>query len=130
MTNSEIIGAGQDTAHRAPKKYKIIYADPPWPYNFPETRAAKTKDYNTMSILDICELRVKDIADCDCLLFLWVTFRNLFEAKNVIDAWGFTYKTCAFVWVKKTKHGKDFYGMGEYTRANPEICLVARKVKI
>jgi len=127
--NMNIIGTGQGTARPVPKKYNIIYADPPWPYNFPETRSAKIKDYNTMSIHDICKLRVKDIADDNCLLFLWVTFRNLFEAKSVIEDWGFAYKTCAFVWVKKTKHWKDFYGMGEYTRANPEICLVARKGK-
>ena len=112
------------------KKYNIILADPPWNYNFPATRKEKTKDYKTMSINEIQNLPINKIADDDCLLFIWVTFKNLEEVFKVIKSWGFDYKTCGFVWVKKTKHGKDFFGMGEYTRANPEICLIGRKGKI
>ena len=112
------------------KKYKIIYADPPWNYNFPHTRKNKNRDYSSMSIDQIKNLNVKEIADDDCLLFLWVTFKNLEKSFEVINAWGFEYKTCGFVWVKKTKNNKDFFGMGEYTRANPEICLIGRKGKI
>jgi len=82
-----------------------------------------------MTIADICAMRVSEIADEDAILFIWTTFRNLFETEKVINAWGFEYKTCGFVWVKKTATGKDCFGMGEYTRANPEICLIGRKGK-
>jgi site-specific DNA-methyltransferase (adenine-specific) len=80
-----------------------------------------------MSIDDICKLNVSEITHDDAILFIWTTFRNLFETERVINAWGFDYKTCGFVWVKKTATGKDCFGMGEYTRANPEICLIGRK---
>jgi len=109
--------------------YAVIYADPPWPYNFSHTRKLKDRDYKSMSIDEICELPVSEITQEDAILFIWTTFRNLFETEKVIKAWGFKYKTCGFVWVKKTKTGKDFFGMGEYTRANPEICLIGRKGK-
>ena len=111
------------------KKYQIIYADPPWPYNFSHTRSAKNRDYSSMSISEICEMPVSDMTQDDAILFIWTTFRNLFETEKVINAWGFEYKTCGFVWVKKTVTGKDCFGMGEYTRANPEICLIGRKGK-
>ena len=58
-------------------------------------------------------------------LFLWATFPNIGEALKVMEAWGFTYKTAAFVWVKKNpKSGTNFWGMGQYTRANAEVCLL------
>ena len=58
-----------------------------------------------------------------CLM--WATFPNLPEALKVMEAWGFTYKTAAFVWVKKNRNsGGNFWGMGAYTRANAEVCLL------
>jgi N6-adenosine-specific RNA methylase IME4 len=52
------------------------------------------------------------------------------EGFEVIDAWGFTYKTCAFNWVKKNKKSDSwFWGLGHWTRANSEICLLATKGK-
>lgn len=57
--------------------------------------------------------------------FMWATFPNIAEAIKVMEAWGFTYKTAAFVWVKKNrKNGGNFMGMGAYTRANAEVCLL------
>ena len=57
--------------------------------------------------------------------FMWATFPNIAEAIKVLEAWGFTYKTAAFVWVKKNrKNGGNFWGMGAYTRANAEVCLL------
>ena len=56
---------------------------------------------------------------------MWATFPNICEALKVIKAWGFEYKTAAFVWVKKNKkQNTNFWGMGAYTRANAEVCLI------
>jgi len=79
-----------------------------------------------MSIKNICALPVNTLADTDCTLFLWVTFPVLPDAFDVIKAWGFTYKTVAFCWVKRNKKSPGwFFGMGNWTRANAEICLLA-----
>jgi len=83
-----------------------------------------------MAVSDICALPVAEIAAKDCMLFLWATFPNLPEAFKVIKAWGFTYKTVAFVWVKRNKKSPGwFWGLGYWTRANAEICLLATKGK-
>ena len=113
------------------KKYKIIYADPPWSYKdkaLAGNRGACCK-YPVMSIDEIKNLPVKDIADDDCILFMWVTFPKLNECFEVIKEWGFEYKTNAFTWVKKYRNGDNFMGMGRWTRANAEICLLATKGK-
>jgi len=83
-----------------------------------------------MDIKDICTLPIADIADNDCALFLWATYPNLPEAFEVIKAWGFTYKTVAFTWVKRNKKSPGwFVGLGYWTRANAEVCLLAVKGK-
>ena len=113
------------------KKFKIIYADPPWSYKdkaLAGNRGACCK-YPVMNIEDIKNLPVKDIADDDCVLFLWVTFPKLNECFEVIKNWGFEYKTNAFTWVKKYRNGDNFMGMGRWTRANAEVCLLATKGK-
>lgn len=80
-----------------------------------------------MSTEDICNLPIKDIKTDNAILFLWSTFPNMPEAFKVIESWGFIYKTVAFTWIKKNKKNKDtnFWGMGAYTRANAEVCLLA-----
>lgn len=81
-----------------------------------------------MSLDEICALPVKEIAASDSALFLWATFPNLPEAFQVIKAWGFRYKTVAFVWVKRNRKSLGwFWGLGFWTRANAEICLLATK---
>lgn len=71
---------------------------------------------------------VRELAAADCTLFLWVTFPVLPETFDVIKAWGFTYKTVAFCWVKRNPKSPGwFFGMGNWTRANAEICLLATK---
>ena len=81
-----------------------------------------------MSIKDICALPVRELAAPDCTLFLWVTFPVLPETFEVIKAWGFEYKMVAFCWVKRNpKSAGWFFGMGNWTRANAEICLLATK---
>ena len=110
------------------KQYNIIYADPPWKYERNKVQGAAEKHYSTMDIKDLCALPVADIAAKDSALFLWTTFPMLTEALQLIEAWGFTYKTIAFVWLKQNRKSPGwFYGLGYWTRGNAEICLFAKK---
>lgn len=112
-------------------KYQVIYADPPWAYRVWSKKGngrSAESHYPTMSIEEIADLPVKKLADENCALFLWVTFPLLKEIWKVIDAWGFTYKSVAFVWIKQNKKADSlFWGMGYWTRANAEICILATK---
>ena len=114
------------------QKYNIIYADPPWDFKTYSNKGKKHKSaechYKCMKIEDIYNLPVSNIADDNCVLFLWVTFPLLQEGLEVIRRWGFTYKTCAFNWVKRNKKSDSwFWGLGYWTRSNSEICLLATK---
>ena len=81
-----------------------------------------------MSIDELCALPVETLAEKDCLLFLWATFPQLPETLRLIQAWGFTFKTVAFVWLKLNKKSPTwFYGLGYWTRGNAEICLLAKR---
>ena len=114
------------------KKYNIIYADPAWTFTFWSNKAQRkvSDKYDLMSAEDIYKLPVNQIADENCILFIWVTYPNLIEGLETIKKWGFKYKTCGFSWIKKNKKADSlFWGMGYYTRANNEICLLATKGK-
>jgi len=81
-----------------------------------------------MKIEDIYNLDVASLAADDCILFLWATFPCLPEALETIKRWGFRYKTLGFCWIKKNRKSPSwFWGLGFWTRSNPEICLVATK---
>ena len=113
------------------KKYDVIYADPPWAYGAyskkGQGRSAESH-YPTMCIEDIKALPIGKLAKKDCTLFMWATFPCLKEALAAIEAWGFTYKTVAFVWVKQNRKNDNlFTGMGYWTRANAEICILATR---
>lgn len=112
------------------KKYKIIYADPPWSYSDKRkgSLGGAENHYKTMSITAIKNLRVSDISDENCILFMWVTFPMLQEGLDTIKAWGFKYKTLGFSWIKHNKkNGKPFFGIGHYTKSNCEVCLIGIK---
>lgn len=98
------------------KEYSIILADPPWAYKvWAKKGMGRTAEnhYPTMHIKDIQTLPVGRLAAKDCALFLWVTMPTLPEAFSVIKAWGFTYKTVAFVWVKQNRKSPSlFWGAG------------------
>ena len=116
------------------KKYDVIYADPPWRFNVwsRDTGLGRSADnhYPTMQKQDIEELPIDRIAKKDSVLLMWATFPCLEQTLELIKKWGYTYKTCAFTWVKKNKKSdSDFVGMGYYTRANAEICLLASRGK-
>lgn len=83
------------------KQYGIIYADPPWRYDRKHGSGVAENHYPTMSIEEICALPVSELAAKDSALFLWATFPQLNEAFRVIDAWGFKYKTLAFLSMSK-----------------------------
>lgn len=111
-------------------KYNIIYADPPWRYSDVGCNGAAEKHYSTMDISDICNLPIKNITDNDCVLFMWTTYPMLQEALELMAAWGFTYKSIAFQWLKLNRSGKGFYfGLGRWTRGNTEPCLIGVKGK-
>ena len=116
-------------------KYNIIYADPPWSYRdkrdkHPRLCGGANKHYSTMSIEEIKTLPIGNISAENCMLFLWVTFPCLQEGLDVIQAWGFKYKTVAFSWLKTNKrNGKPFFGIGYYTKSNTEVCLLGVKGK-
>lgn len=81
-----------------------------------------------MSIDELCALPVAEIAAPDSALFMWATFPQLPEALRLIKAWGFNYKSVAFVWLKKNKKADSwFYGLGFWTRGNAEVCLLATR---
>lgn len=115
------------------KKYSVIMADPPWAYN--DKRAKDPAwggiTYNVLSIEEICNMiggGVRRISAKDCVLFLWVTMPMLQEGLDVIRAWGFKYKTCAFCWVKQNPKSDGIYsGLGHWTNGNAELCLLATK---
>jgi N6-adenosine-specific RNA methylase IME4 len=120
--------------------YKVIYADPPWTF---ATYSKKGKGrspeahYDCMSFDAIKALPVADWAAPDSILLLWVTDPLLPKGLELLDAWGFTYKTVGFYWAKLNKAASphaysdtDFFtGMGFWTRANPEQCLLATRGK-
>jgi site-specific DNA-methyltransferase (adenine-specific) len=112
-------------------KYKIIYADPPWCYRDKRVvRGGSSSHYRTMSLKEIKNLQIQNLSDNQCTLFLWTTFPFLKEALEIIDYWGFEYKTCGFNWIKIYKKSKTpCFGIGYYTKSNSEICLLAVKKK-
>ena len=115
------------------RKYGAIYADPPWAFrNWSEKGTGRNaiSHYDCMSFEDLKRLPVADMAADNCALFLWATDPLLPRAFELITAWGFTYKTVGFYWVKKNEASDGFFtGLGYWTRANPEQCLLATRGK-
>lgn len=119
-------------------KYDIIYADPPWSYyndmsvdvDCTTVRGMRRPPYPVLSSKDIMAIPVQKLAKDDCILFIWTTDYHLRKCMDVIEAWGFTYKTIGFVWAKKNKQGNQCSMMGAYTKKSGcEICLIATRGK-
>jgi N6-adenosine-specific RNA methylase IME4 len=106
------------------RKYPIILADPPWPYEVYDedsgSSRAAANHYPTMELDEICRLPVADLAAPVAALFLWVTVPCLFQAKEVIEAWGFKYVS-GFAWIK------DKIGNGHWNRNQHEHLLIGRR---
>lgn len=103
------------------QRYPVIYADPPWQYEHSKTVSREIENqYPTMTLEQICALPVGEIATPDAVLFLWTTSPKLEESIQVVNAWGFTYRTC-MVW------DKDRIGMGYYARQQHELLLICTR---
>ena len=110
------------------KQYSVIYADPPWRYRCTVGQGIAEDHYPTMPIAEIKSLPINNLAAPDCALFLWITCPMLCEAWSLMEAWGFQFKTVAFVWVKVNRREDSlFTGLGWWTRSNAELCLLATR---
>lgn len=112
--------------------FDVIYVDPPWSFNVWSKDTGNGRSaishYQTMPKEELRSLPVGKIAAKDCALFMWVTYPVLIEAIELGQAWGFEYKTCAFDWVKRSSQNNAWHtGMGYWTRANSEPCLLFTK---
>jgi len=124
------------------KKYSIIYADPPWDYGgkMQFDKSSKSVElidiqkkifissanfkYPTLKIKELKKIPIYEIAEDDCLLFMWVTNPHLAQGIELGQAWGFEYKTVAFVWDKMV------HNPGQYTLSYCELCLVFKRGRI
>lgn len=113
----------RDLAACAPGRYSTVYADPPWSYSNKATRSAAAGEYATMTVEEICALPVVDLAASNSHLHLWTTNAFLEEARTIMEAWGFTYKSC-FVWAKPQM------GIGNYWRVSHEFLLFGLRGKL
>lgn len=117
------------------KKYQIIYADPPWKYGSKTAINNSTgnkivplsQHYVSMDKKSLEELPIKDIIQEDCACFMWVTDSHLKEGIQLMEAWGFKYKTIAFNWIKKTSKGNNCVNVAPWTLKSSELCLLGTK---
>lgn len=110
-----------NTPLQTARTYPVIYADPPWRYEHSRTDNRQIENhYPTLDLEQICILPVSEIAAPDAVLFLWTTSPKLAESMQVIEAWGFIYRTC-MVW------DKERMGMGYYARQQHELLLIAMR---
>jgi N6-adenosine-specific RNA methylase IME4 len=105
--------------------FGVILCDPPWSYSNKTTRAAADHNYATLTAFELQTLPVSDVAAKNCALLMWSTCPMVPDALALGKSWGFEYKTIAFWWAKvNTVSTTPFFGMGNYTRANGEPCLL------
>ena len=129
-------------------KYGAILADPPWFWKsykdfsghggpVMSTSRSARRHYDVLDYEQLKALPVSDLTLEDAVLFVWIIWPHLEQAIDVISSWGFTYKTCAFCWVKAQTKQIDLLrddmdgqvGLGFWTRANSEVCLLATRGK-
>jgi N6-adenosine-specific RNA methylase IME4 len=122
--------------------YGAILADPPWHFQawasppYGKGRSAESH-YNTMKEAELAALPVSELAANDCVLFMWACWPTILQAFRLIEAWGFTYKTCGFCWVKGNATQIQMFDdeitpdmlLGYWTRSNSEVCLLATRGK-
>jgi len=127
-------------------KYKALLVDPPWHFQAwaggrfngdpkPVYTPARAPDYPTMREPELAGLPIEALAAKDCVLFMWTCWPVLEQALRLIPLWGFTFKTCAFSWMKADPYRlfaddfTPFAGLGYWTRSNTEPCLLATRGK-
>jgi len=104
-------------------KYQVIYADPPWEYDVDLSSGATRSPENNYPVMDLEALKkfgekVKEISHKDCILFMWITAPKLNWMNDVLEAWGFDYKT-NLIWDKVKPN------MGHYSSVRHEILVIA-----
>lgn len=114
--------------------FACILADPPWAFmTYGGTAAVPGREqnqhYGTMGEGELVAMPVADIAAPDAALFMWVVDSHLDQALALGRAWGFEFKTCAFVWVKSKAGGWPHVGMGYWTRKQTEQCWLFTRGK-
>lgn len=117
------------------KKYKIIYADPPWSFNNKKTggsmKSGASAQYDTMSLDKLKNLDVESLCDDDCVLIMWWVGSQPVEAVELCKSWGFKFSNMTgFVWDKLTVKGNPHFGMGHSTRASVECALIGYRGKL
>jgi N6-adenosine-specific RNA methylase IME4 len=116
-----------------PGGFGVILADPPWRFRTwgeHNQKKSASRHYVLMEQPDIDALPVASLAAKNCALFMWVIDAMIPHALTTGAAWGFNYKTVAFVWAKTSLDGEKFpIGTGYWTRANPELCLLFTRGK-
>lgn len=127
--------------------FGCILADPPWSFltlSKKRTTPHRTAEdhYPTMTAEELRAMPVESVADRNCALFMWVVDSHLDEAIDLGKAWGFDYKTIAFIWCKTTKAAVPgqfgFFppetvhriGMGYWTRKQAEVCLLFTRGRV
>jgi N6-adenosine-specific RNA methylase IME4 len=114
-------------------KVGAVYADPPWPFaTYSEKGKGRSPEQHYHvpgSPLDIfmLDVQLRPVLADDCVLFMWVTMPQLRLGLNVMNSWGFDHKTTDFTWVKTNRDGSPFKGLGYWTRANAELCLLGTR---
>ena len=117
-----------------PQRYDVIYADPPWAFTNAKTggsmKSGAAAQYPTMTLDEMKALPVNELASDNALLVMWWVGSQPKEAIALLEAWGFELRNMnGFVWNKLTQLNKPFFGMGFYTRAGSESCIIATKGK-
>lgn len=116
-----------------PQDQQILYADPAWDYDDKAHSGQRGVSYKypPQKFMDIARMNIPSIMAKDSICFMWVTCPNLHYSIEVMESWGFEYRTVAFVWVKKNRINidTDFMGMGNWTRANAELILLGVRGK-
>lgn len=131
MTVTSPIDASANLEIGVPCGYNLIYADPPWTYKDKACsgRRGACFKYPVMTVDELCRLPVADLAAPDCLLAMWWTGALAPDALRVMSAWGFEFvQMKGFTWAKVNEvTGAAAVGMGNWTRANSEDVLFARR---
>jgi N6-adenosine-specific RNA methylase IME4 len=114
--------------------YGALLADPAWSfltYGKKRTTPHRTAvdHYETLTLEQMAAWPVADIAGPNSALFMWVVDSHFPEAIELGRAWGFEFKTCAFIWVKTTKAGAPRMSMGYWTRKQAEQCWLFTRGK-
>jgi len=118
--------------HEVDGRYDILYADPPWSYRDkggPKGQGGANRHYSTMKLSDIAAMPLGELGSPNSVMFMWATYPCLQESLTLMNAWGYTYKSIAFQWVKVYPSGTPRFGLGHWTRGNTEPCLLGVRGK-